>query len=322
MNTEELKELTHRVISGYQVSRQEALELAVYPNLDELCDRAWEITTALCGKTVDSCSIVNARSGLCGEDCKWCAQVASRHTGCHTYNHIDPDEAMHAAAINEREGIRRFSLVTSGRKVSDKDLPTFLSLFRRLKEGTGLYLCASMGLMGEEQMQQLAEAGVRRYHCNLETCEEFFPALCTTHTPADKKATIRAARKAGLQVCSGGIIGMGESMAQRIDLALELRELDVDSVPVNILNPIPGTPLENTPLISEEEVIRTMALFRFLLPDKTIRFAGGRARMSAASNERMLTGGVNGILMGDMLTSIGNSVAEDKATVRKLGLEL
>lgn len=321
LTSEWLHELTRGVVAErYLPSRQDALALAAYPDLDELCDCAGEITRALCGERVDSCSIVNARSGLCGEDCKWCAQVVGRHTGCSTYNRIEPEEAMRAAAINEKEGIRRFSLVTSGRKVSDRDLPAFLDIYRRLSRETGLYLCASMGLLDEGQMLQLAEAGVKRYHCNLETCEEFFPTLCTTHTPADKKATIRAARAAGLQVCSGGIIGMGETMAHRIDLALELRELDVDSVPVNILNPIKGTPLENTPLIAEDEVIRTMAIFRFLLPDKTIRFAGGRARMSAASNERMLTGGVNGILMGDMLTSVGNSVAEDKATVRRLGL--
>lgn len=315
-----LKELTCKVIDGYLPSREDAFALAEYPELDALCDCAGRIAEALCGKLVDSCSIINARSGLCGEDCKWCAQVTAHHSGCATYNCIDPEEAMRAASINEREGIRRFSLVTSGRRVSARDLPAFLDIYRRLSRETGLYLCASMGLLDEEAMRQLAAAGVKRYHCNLETSKEFFPTLCTSHTPEDKKATIRAARRAGLQVCSGGIIGMGESMAQRIDLALELRELDVDSVPVNILNPIKWTPLENTPLIAEEEVIRTMAIFRFLLPDKTIRFAGGRARMSAAANERMLTGGVNGILMGDMLTSVGNSVAEDKATVSRLGL--
>jgi len=318
----QLRELTDKVIGGYLPTRDDALALAAYPDLDGLCDCAGEIVRALCGERVDSCSIVNARSGLCGEDCKWCSQASVHHSNCQVYNHIDPEEVMHAAAINEREGIQRFSLVTSGRRVSEKDLPVFLDMYRRLSRETGLYLCASMGLLSAAQMKELAAAGVRRYHCNLETCEEFFPTLCTTHTPEQKKQTIRAARAAGLQICSGGIIGMGETMAQRIDLALELRELDVDSVPVNILNPIKGTALEDTPLIPEDEVIRTMAIFRFLLPDKTIRFAGGRARMSAASNERMLTGGVNGILMGDMLTSVGNSVAEDKETVCKLGLKL
>lgn len=323
-----LEELTARVLDGYAVSKEEALALAEYgasdgyAHLDEVCDAAGRICRELCGDIVDSCSIVNARSGLCGEDCKWCAQASRHHTGCATYNIIDREEVMHAASLNQQAGIRRFSLVTSGRRVSDKDLEAFLDIYRELGEKTDLYLCASMGLMNQEEMDRLAAAGVKRYHCNMETCEEFFPTLCSTHTPADKRATIAAARKAGMQICSGGIIGMGESRAQRVQFALELRDLGVDSVPVNILNPIKGTPLQDTPLISEEEVILAMALFRFILPDKAIRFAGGRARMSQASNERMLTGGVNGILMGDMLTSIGNSVAQDKATVAKLNLKL
>lgn len=316
-----IHDLADAVIAGHAVTRAEALRLAE-ADLDTLCDEADRIRQALCGDTVDSCSIVNARAGLCGEDCKWCAQAVRHHTGCDTYNIVDADEAMHAAALNEKAGIRRLSLVTSGRRVSERDLPAFLDLYRRLRRETGLYLCASMGLLDEHEMRELYAAGVRRYHCNMETCREFFPALCTTHTPDDKRRTIRAARAAGLSVCSGGIIGMGESMAQRIDFALELRELDVDSVPVNILNPIKGTPLERTPLIAEEEVVRTMALFRFILRDKTIRFAGGRARISAAANRRMLRGGVNGILMGDMLTSVGNSVAEDKQTVASLGLKM
>lgn len=322
MTSDRLQELTSKVLTGYLPSREDAMALADYPDLDELCDCAGRIARELCGTCIDTCSIVNARSGLCGEDCKWCAQASAHHSGCDVYNFIDRDEVMNAARINEREGIHRFSLVTSGRKVSQKDMPVFLEMYRDLDQHTNLYLCASMGLLSEEQMHELAKAGVRRYHCNLETSQDFFPTLCTTHTPEQKKQTIRAAKAAGMQVCSGGIIGMGETMTHRIDLALELRELEVDSIPVNILNPLKGTPLENTPLIPEEDVIRTMAIFRFLLPDKTIRFAGGRARMSQQANERMLTGGVNGILMGDMLTSLGNSVAEDKATVHKLGLNL
>ena len=151
----------------------------------------------------------------------------------------------------------------------------------------------------------------------METSREFFPTLCTSHTPDDKKATIRAARKAGMQVCSGGIIGMGESMAQRLDLAFELAELGVDSVPMNILNPIPGTPLENTPLISEEEIIRTAATWRFILPDKSIRFAGGRMRLSHESMVRLLHGGINGVLMGDMLTTVSNDIASDRVLFKE-----
>lgn len=258
---------------------------------------------------------------MCGEDCKWCAQATRHHTGCATYNFIDEEEVMKAGTDNCRHGIRRFSLVTSGRAVSLRDLDRFCDLFRRLARETDLKLCASMGLLDFEGMKRLKEAGVSRYHCNMETSSEFFKTLCTTHTPGDKKKTISAARKAGLQVCSGGIIGMGETMEQRIDFAFELAELDVDSIPINILNPIPGTPLADTPLIGEEEIIRTAALFRFILPEKAIRFAGGRMRLSRESMARMLRGGVNGVLMGDMLTTVSNTIEDDKQLFRETGLD-
>lgn len=316
-----LTEITERVLAGGFITRDEALSLASYDDLDALCDAADRIRQIKAGDNVDACSIVNARSGLCGEDCRWCAQASRHNTGCKTYNAIDSQEVMKAARENERVGIRRFSLVTSGKRVSEHDLPAFLDMYRRLNAETSLYLCASMGLLSEGQMHELREAGVKRYHCNLETSAEFFPTLCSTHTSEEKKQTIRAARKAGLQVCSGGIIGMGESMAHRIELAFELRELDVDSVPINILEPIKGTPLENQPLISEEEIIRTVAIFRFILPDKTLRFAGGRKRLSHTSMARILRGGMNGVLMGDMLTSIGNGVEEDKELFKECGLK-
>lgn len=312
-----LDELKQKGINDEPVSREEADWLAAYPDLDELCDAANEISRRWQGPEVDSCSIVNARSGMCGEDCKWCAQASRHHTGCKTYNFLEPEEVMHAAMLNDKEGIRRFSLVTSGRRVTGSDLDKFCDAFRKLSEETDLYLCASMGLLGEEDMMKLKEAGVKRYHCNMESSEKFFKTLCTTHSPEDKKKTIRAAKAAGLAVCSGGIIGMGESMADRMDFAFELRGLDVDSVPINILNPIKGTPLENTPLISEEDIIRTVALFRFILPTKSLRFAGGRMRLSHESMLRIMTGGMNGVLMGDMLTTVSNTIADDRVLFRE-----
>ncbi len=313
ISEEKLDELVNRIIKeGYRISREEADALSTYKDTDALCDAADRIMTALVGRKIDSCSIINARSGLCGEDCKWCSQASRHHTGCATYNIIDGEEALAAAHTNEKAGIQRFSLVTSGKRVSDSELPGFCEIYRRIGRETGLYLCASMGLLSQKQLKELKDAGVKRYHCNLETSSAYFPHLCSTHTTEEKKATIRAAREAGLAVCSGGIIGMGESMSDRIDLAFELRELDVDSVPINILNPIKGTPLENEPLIGEEEIARTVALFRFILPDKTLRFAGGRARLSKKSMLRILRGGMNGALVGDLLTSVGNSVAEDR----------
>lgn len=305
-------DLARQIISGYRLSRTEADILALHADLDSLCDAADAITRALQPEEIDSCSIVNARSGLCSENCKWCAQSAHFSTGCDHYPSLPYDKVLECARHNQREGIRRFSLVTSGRTVSPKDLECFCDQFRRLSADTDLYLCASMGLLDLPEMQRLAEAGVKRYHCNMETSEKVFARLCTTHTPADKRRTIEYARRCGMEVCSGGIIGMGESLDDRLDFAFELAEINPDSVPVNILNPIPGTPLESTPLISEEDIIRTAALFRFILPRQSIRFAGGRMRLSQESMHRMLRGGVNGVLMGDMLTTVSNQIADDR----------
>ena len=320
-STERLDRITADVLAGRKVTLDDALFLADYPDIDALCDAADSIRMKFAGNAVDSCSIVNARSGLCSEDCKWCAQASRHHTGCEVYDFIDEKELMEAARRNQEAGIHRFSLVTSGRAVGPKEIGRFCDMIRKLSEETDLYLCASMGLIGPDEMKLLAEAGVKRYHCNMETASSFFPTLCTSHTPADKARTIRAAREAGLDVCSGGIIGMGETMRQRVEFAFELAGLDVDSVPLNILNPIPGTPLADQPLISEEEIIRTAAVFRFILPDKAIRFAGGRLRLSRESMIRMLRGGINGALMGDMLTTVSNRIADDRRMFADAGLD-
>lgn len=316
-----LQQVKQRILSGGSIQRQEASAIAAEAPLDELCDVADEICRHFQGTMVDSCSIVNARSGNCGEDCKWCAQASRHNTGCATYSFISTEDTLKAARDNEREGIRRFSLVTSGRTLSDKDLDKFCEIYKKLDSETSLYLCASMGLLNKEQLSRLKDAGVKRYHCNMETSKGYFTSLCTTHTPADKEKTIRAARELGMDICSGGIIGMGESMEQRLDFAFELAELGVDSVPINILDPIPGTPLENTPLISEDDIIRTAAMFRLVLPRQSIRFAGGRMRLSQESMLRMMTGGVNGVLMGDMLTTVSNTIAQDRVLFKNAGLE-
>lgn len=314
-----LEQLKDKALSGEGISREEALWLLEYKDLDALCDAADEVARFWQGNKVDSCSIINARSGLCGEDCKWCAQASRHHTGCETYNFIDADLAKGAAKGNEEAGIRRFSLVTSGRAVSKKDLEKFCELIRELKEDTDLYLCASMGLLDEEGMKMLKDAGIERYHCNMETSSKFFKTLCSTHTPEDKKRTIEAARKCGMEVCSGGIIGMGETAEDRIDFALELRDLDVVSVPINILNPIKGTPLQDVPLISEEDIIRTVAIFRLILPKHSLRFAGGRMRLSHESMLRIMKGGMNGVLMGDMLTTVSNTIEDDRKLFKEAG---
>lgn len=314
-----LETIKQKALEGIPSTVDEALELNLRYTADELADAADEVRLKFCGDVIDTCSIVNARSGRCTEDCKWCAQSRYHSTGIDEYEFVPEAEAMHAARLNKEAGVRRYSLVTSGRKVAPGDIKRFCDLYRKVDAETGIYMCASMGLLNRDELQQLRQAGVRRYHCNLETSASFFPSLCSTHTHEDKLRTIKAAREVGMEICCGGIIGMGESMRQRLELAEEAREAGAVSIPINILNPIKGTMLENVPLIGEEEIVRTVALFRLIAPKLTLRFAGGRMRLSKKAMSRILRGGMNGALMGDMLTTVGNGVAEDKELFHDTG---
>lgn len=286
-----------------------------------LCDTADRVRQALHGDTADTCSIVNGRSGRCTEDCKWCAQAACHNTGCREYDFVSEQEYFDTLMANHTAGVKRFSIVCSGRKVAMKDIRRYCELYRRSRELSPISLCASMGLLNKEELQALYDAGVRRYHCNIETAASYFPTLCTTHTREDKLRTIRHALEVGMEVCSGGIIGMGETLSQRLEMAAESRDAGAVSIPVNLLNPIPGTPLQDTPLISEEDIMRTVATFRFILPKKALRFAGGRMRLSHKNMLRMMRGGMNGVLMGDMLTTVSNTIADDRKLFAEAGLD-
>ena len=226
---------------------------------------------------------------------------------------------MAAARDNRAKGVRRFSLVASGRAVKGNALKSMCALLREAKDETSIYTCASLGLLDRDDLQQLWDAGVRRYHCNLETAPSHFPTLCTTHTIEDKIKTIRAAKEIGFEICSGGIIGMGETCRQRAEFALKLREIEPDSIPLNILSPIPGTPLEKQELISEDDILDTVAIFRFINPRTEIRFAGGRNRLSKDSQLKAMKIGINGGVVGDLLTTLGSTIAEDKALAQEAG---
>jgi biotin synthase len=303
------------------ISYDEAVELAKYPDKDLLCAAANGIREKFCGNALDTCSIINARSGMCSEDCKWCSQSARHKTGIETYPMKSTDEVLDCAVQNDIKGVKRFSMVTSGLKVEKKEMEKFCEMYKRIYKKTGLKLCASMGLIGKEEMLMLKEAGVSRYECNLETASSFFPQLCTTHTSEEKKATLRLAVECGMEICSGGIIGMGESMEQRIELACELRELGVKSVPINILNPIKGSALENAEPLSDEEILTTMAIFRFILPDAFIRFAGGRINMSENLQKKALQSGINASLVGGLLTTPGSNIDKDYEMFESMGYD-
>lgn len=317
----DIENLKRQILAGESLSREEAFALGEIPDEGEpaLWDAAEEITRKLCSRNFDSCSIINARSGKCPENCKWCAQSAHYQTNIDVYPLVSQEECMLTAQANKEAGIKRFSLVASGRRLNGKELDKVCEYFSELRNRGGLELCASLGLLEEDDLKKLFEAGVSRYHCNLEASPSFFPELCTTHSVEDKIRTIQMARKIGFEVCSGGIIGMGESRRQRIELALELLRIDPHSIPINILCPIPGTPLENALPLSENEILTTISIFRFIHPTKTLRFAGGRANLSLNAQLRALRIGMNGAIMGDMLTTIGSKVAEDKKIISDSG---
>ncbi|MDE6498633.1 MAG: biotin synthase BioB [Muribaculaceae bacterium] len=316
--------LRDRVLSGGSITPEEAYALADITDSEgvaALRDAAAEVTARMVPRTFDSCSIVNARSGRCSENCKWCAQSAHWSTGCDTYDIVDEDECMAAARHNAARGVRRFSLVASGRAVKGAALTRIAAMLRRAKEETGISTCASLGLIGRDELQELWDAGVRRYHCNLEAAPSHFATLCTTHTVDDKLATIAAAREIGFEVCSGGIIGMGETARQRAELAVTLRAVCPVSIPVNVLCPIPGTPLADMDPISEDDIINTVAVFRMVHPTVQIRFAGGRMRLSREAQVEAMRVGVNGGITGDLLTTTGTTIDGDRQLAADAGYD-
>ncbi len=316
-----INKLKNKILSGQTIDQADVDLLAQCEGMTELYDAAEEITRTLCPRTFDSCSIVNARSGHCSENCKWCAQSGHYKTGCDTYDLINEEECMAEARHNHAKGVHRFSLVASGRAVRGEALKSVCSLLKRVKDEVGISTCASLGLLNHDELQQLWNSGVRRYHCNLETAPSYFDKLCTTHTIDDKINTINEARSIGFEVCSGGIIGMGETAAQRYELAMKLREVHPHSIPINILCPIPGTPLADSIPLTDDEVLTTIAIFRFIHPTVQLRFAGGRSKLSRNTQLRALRIGMNGGITGDLLTTAGSSIDADRDLTTEAGYE-
>lgn len=316
-----IENFTEKVLAGYEISFDDALDIAKNVQSAFLYQEADRLRRAIHKNKLDLCSIVNAKSGKCSEDCKFCAQSASHDVEVASYDLVNPAKAIAQAKENELAGVQRFSLVTAGRDVSERNLAEFREIYKELQNDTTMSLCASMGFLTSVKAVQLKEMGVSRYHCNLETCRSFFPNVCTSHTWDEKVATIKIAQDAGLEVCSGGIIGLGESLEQRLELAFELRELGILSVPLNILNPIKNTPFEHLVPLSVAEVLTCVAMFRFILPNAVIRIGGGR-NLLGDDQSKCFASGANGSIVGNYLTTTGNSLEEDMRMFKELGFEV
>ncbi|MCI6474859.1 MAG: biotin synthase BioB [Mucispirillum sp.] len=311
------KQIKDKIINGIDITYNEALSLINAP-FDELLNCADEIRELFCKNIFDVCSIINAKSGRCSEDCKFCAQSAHYKTDISEYPLLDKDKIVKEALYMAEKGVLRFSIVTSGKALTDKDVDIIAEVIKEIKSKSNISICASLGLLSASNFEKLKNAGLERVHNNLEASKNYFPKVCSTHTFEDKVNALKKAVSSGLSVCSGGIIGLGETMHDRIDLAFSLKELGIKSVPLNILSNIKGTPYENNKRLSESEILRTAAIFRFILPDAFIRLAGGRAQLSDSGKKAFLSG-INAVITGDMLTTSGISVDTDMQMIKDTG---
>lgn len=309
----------HKIMNGDPILFDEAVCLSKTCDVENLLAVANRIRKHYNGDHVDLCTIMNAKSGRCTENCRYCAQSGHYHTGVQEYALVGLSEVLKLAKENEQAGVHRFSLVTSGANLSDVEFDQVIGIYKALGEKTGLKLCASLGSLSKARARQLKETGVATYHHNVETSRSFFPYICTTHSYDSRIETIKNVQEAGMKVCSGGIIGMGETMEQRIEMAFELKSLGIRSIPVNILNPIKGTPLENAEKLSPSEILKTIAVFRFILPESSIRYAGGRSALGEYQAKGFL-GGINAALVGNYLTTIGSDIQSDINMITDSGL--
>lgn len=319
-----INQLEEKVLAGQEITQEEACELGRLDGSDlyQLFAAASRIRDLRAGKKVDLCSIINAKSGLCSENCRFCAQSVHHQTEVDVYDLLDEASILERALQMEAEGAMRYSLVTSGRGISEEDFVKVLGIYRRLAQETNLKLCASLGIITKDMARRLRKAGVTMYHHNLETSESYFPHICTSHSYQERINTIKACQDADLEVCSGGIISMGETMGQRLEMAFTLRNLMVQSVPINILNPIVGTALEDQRVLPPLEILQTIAIYRFILPGAMLRFAGGRENALRNLEAMGYLAGINATLVGSYLTTSGRTVAEDIQMILDIGLEV
>ncbi len=318
----DMLKLAEEIIAGRRLTRQDDLQAFLTCDLDELCQGADKIRAACVGDHVDLCSIINGRSGKCPENCKFCAQSAHNHTECEAHPMLSTEEFLSAAHMNEKEGVHRFSIVTAGRALTGKEFDAAIEAYKTMRKECNIELCASMGFLDAEQLRRLKEAGVTSYHHNIETSKRNFPNICTTHTYDMKIATLKLVKEAGLCACSGGIIGMGENWDDRLDMAISLAELGIDSIPLNALMPIPGTPLEHLERLTEADILRTVAFFRYINPEANIRLGAGRALLTN-DGETAFRAGASATITGNMLTTTAcATIRSDKNMLTDMGRDI
>jgi len=293
-------------------------------NLDELIKISNEITRANFAPVVEACSIISAKTGMCGENCRYCAQSKHNKAKIECHPLLDVETVVRAAKSARANGATYFGIVTSGRLPNNKDFDKIIEMVKAVDSIEGLNCCCSLGILTEEQMKKLAESGCKRYHHNINTSENYHSKVCTTHDFQDRINTIKLAKKYGLIVCSGVIIGMGETREDRIDMALTLKELAPASTPINFLCPIEGTPFESyEDKINEEEILKTVCIFRIILPEVLLRYAGGRTtRLSKENQKRGIIAGINSLLVGNYLTTLGSTPEEDEKMLKDLNLKI
>lgn len=301
------------------IGRDEAIAILAPDRRSELRERAHKTTLRCVDRRFDFCAIINARSGRCSENCRWCAQSAHWKTGCETYGWVGTEACVRAAKEAAANGADRIGIVTSGRSLTTSDVADVCEALRAMRGATDIGLCASLGLLSEEDLVRLRDAGLQRIHCNLETAPSLFPSLCSTHTVSEKLATLRAAKKLGFQICCGGIIGMGETDEQLVEFAFALKEIEPDSIPVNVLHPIPGTPLAGRGILDPDRVIDSVALLRLVNPATPLRFAGGRRDMSDETAAMCIYVGMSAGIAGPLLTTPGADFDDDRELAVRAG---
>jgi biotin synthase len=318
-----LSVLTERVINGADITRSEALcvlSLSKQEEIVMLLAHANRLRNHFKGNRIDLCAVVNAKSGRCGEDCIFCAQSARHKTDIKTYPLMNTSEVVRASSLAGGEGAHRIGIVTSGKGIHNKEeLERIGEFIKEISKSSNSTPCASLGVLSDEQLSRLRDAGLKRYHHNLETAESHFPKICSTHTYKERVHTVLRVKKKGFEVCSGGIFGLGETPEQRVELAFALRDLEVDSVPLNFLNPVKGTPAEKQPLLPPLEILKIIALFRFVLPKKDIRVCGGREVGLRTLQPLMYLAGANGAMVGNYLTTRGRDSRVDLQEILDLG---